>query len=236
MAAKKVADKKATEKPARTRLEVDERRAQLIALGMQLFSATDYDEVSLDEVARQLNISKGLIYHYFPTKKDFFSACVEASAEALLVMTQPDESLPPAERLSQGVKAYLHYVESHRGAFVALMRGRSSGEIAKILERTRQRLLDRIIDALPFAQKGDPRLLLALRGWIGFVEALSLEWAAREGVPLEEPLELALATFATCVAHVAKSWPSLLTKGAVAAVRNAQRIFSLESPKHTKRR
>jgi len=236
MAARKVVEKKATDKPPRTRLEVDERRAQLIALGMQLFSATDYDDVSLDEVARQLNISKGLIYHYFPTKKDFFSACVEASAEALLVMTEPDESLPPAERLSQGVKAYLQYVESHRGAFVALMRGRSSGEIAKILERTRQRLLDRIINALPFEHKDDPRLLLALRGWIGFVEALSLEWAAREGVPLEEPLELALATFATCVAHVAKSWPSLLTKGAIAAVRNAQRLFGLESPKHTKRR
>lgn len=237
MAAKKATSKKSTpsERPPRTRLEVDERRAQLIALGMELFASTDYDEVSLDEVARQLGISKGLIYHYFPTKKDFFSACVEASAEALLVMTEPDESLPPGERLLQGVRAYFQYVEEHRGAFVALMRGRSSGEIAKILERTRQRLLDRIIRALPFEQKDDPRLVLALRGWIGFVEALSLEWAAREGVPLEEPVDLAIATFATCVAHVAKSWPSLLTKGAISAVRNAQRFLGIAPAKPSKR-
>jgi len=228
--------KPAPERPARVRLEVDERRAQLLALGMQRFSSTDYDEVSLDEIAKQLNISKGLIYHYFPTKKDFFSACVEEAAEKLLEMTAPDETLPPADMLAQGVRAYLQYVETHRGGFVALMRGRSSGEIAKILERTRQRLLDRIIAKLPFAEKDDPRLVLALRGWIGFVEALSLEWAARDDVPLEEPLELAIATFTTCVAHVATSWESLVAKGAVAAVRSAQRFLGVAASKLPRRR
>jgi AcrR family transcriptional regulator len=234
--AKAAAKKTSLDKPVRVRLEVDERRAQLLALGMQMFSSTDYDEVSLDDVAKQLAISKGLIYHYFPTKKDFFSACVEEAAEKLLEMTAPDESLPPAEMLSQGVRAYLQYVETHRGGFVALMRGRSSGEIAKILERTRQRLLDRIIAKLPFVEKDDPRLVLALRGWIGFVEALSLEWAARDDVPLEEPLELALATFTTCVAHVATSWESLVAKGAVAAVRSAQRFLGVAEDKLKKRK
>lgn len=234
--AKAAAKKTSLDKPVRVRLEVDERRAQLLALGMQMFSSTDYDEVSLDDVAKQLAISKGLIYHYFPTKKDFFSACVEEAAEKLLEMTTPDESLPPAEMLSQGVRAYLQYVETHRGGFVALMRGRSSGEIAKILERTRQRLLDRIIAKLPFVEKDDPRLVLALRGWIGFVEALSLEWAARDDVPLEEPLELALATFTTCVAHVATSWESLVAKGAVAAVRSAQRFLGVAEDKLKKRK
>jgi len=171
MAAKKTTKKGAASHP-RVRLEVDERRAQLLDLGMQLFSSTDYDEVSLDDVAKRLAISKGLIYHYFPTKKDFFSACVEEAAEKLLEMTEPDESLPPVERLTHGVRAYFQYVETHRGGFVALMRGRASGEIAKILERTRQRLLDRILEGMPFPEKDDPRLVLALRGWIGFVEML----------------------------------------------------------------
>lgn len=234
MAAKKTTKKGAASHP-RVRLEVDERRAQLLDLGMQLFSSTDYDEVSLDDVAKRLAISKGLIYHYFPTKKDFFSACVEEAAEKLLEMTEPDESLPPVERLTHGVRAYFQYVETHRGGFVALMRGRASGEIAKILERTRQRLLDRILEGMPFPEKDDPRLVLALRGWIGFVEALSLEWAAREGVPLEEPLELALATFATCVSHVAKSWPAVLAKGAIHAMRGAKKMFDAATSKVTKR-
>ncbi len=193
----------------RTRLEVDERRAQLLTLGMEVFGTQDYDAVSIDEIARRLGISKGLLYHYFPTKKHFFGASVEAAAEQLLDRTTPDESLLPPERLRQGLTAYLRFVEGYRAAFVALMRGRSDGNIAKILERTRQRLLDRIVLGLPFApaQRADPRVTLALRGWIGFVEALSLEWAAREdAVPLEQPLELAMETFATCIVCVARAW------------------------------
>jgi len=166
--------------------------------------------VSIDEIARRLGISKGLLYHYFPTKKDFFAASVEAAAEQLLERTQIDERLPPPERLRQGLTAYLRFVEGYRATFVALMRGRSGGSIAKILERTRQRLLDRIVSSLPFPeeQRSDPRVVLALRGWIGFVEALSLEWAAREPdtVSLEEPLSLAMETFVTCMACVARGW------------------------------
>ena len=194
---------------SRTRLDVDERRAQLLAVGMEVFGAQDYDAVSIDEIARRLGISKGLLYHYFPTKKDFFAASVEAAAEQLLERTQIDERLPPPERLRQGLTAYLRFVEGYRATFVALMRGRSGGSIAKILERTRQRLLDRIVLGLPFpdTERDDPRVALALRGWIGFVEALSLEWAAQgDGVPLEEPLELAMETFATCIVCVARGW------------------------------
>jgi hypothetical protein len=54
-------------------------------------------------------------------------------------------------------------------------------------------------------------------------------------VPLEEPLELALATFATCVSHVAKSWPAVLAKGAIHAVRGAKKMFDAATSKVTKR-
>jgi hypothetical protein len=67
-----------------------------------------------------------------------------------------------------------------------------------------------IVSSLPVPeeQRSDPRVVLALRGWIGFVEALSLEWAAREPdtVSLEEPLSLAMETFVTCMACVARGW------------------------------
>ena len=52
------------EKPPRARLLVDERRAQLLALGLRLFAEHSYDEVSIDELARAAGVSKGLLYHY----------------------------------------------------------------------------------------------------------------------------------------------------------------------------
>src|SRR5580765_6635428 len=87
----KVAKTKRRAPPAaapRARLEVDERRAQLVALGVELFAARSYDEVSIDELARAAGISKGLLYHYFPTKRDFYVATVEEGATQLLARTE----------------------------------------------------------------------------------------------------------------------------------------------------
>src|SRR5688500_9801794 len=88
-------------KPGWTRLDVASRRAQLLARGLTLFSSRAYDEVSMDDVARAVGISKGLLYHYFPTKRDFYVAVLKESATDLLARTdEPD--VPPVERLLRG--------------------------------------------------------------------------------------------------------------------------------------
>ena len=58
----------------RIRLDNDERRAQLLTLARQAFSDRSYDDVSIDDLAREAKISKGLLYHYFPTKRDLYVA------------------------------------------------------------------------------------------------------------------------------------------------------------------
>src|SRR3712207_8192978 len=45
-----------------TRLDVDERRRQLLETGARAFSERSYDRVSMSEVAREAGISKGLLY------------------------------------------------------------------------------------------------------------------------------------------------------------------------------
>ncbi|MBP6848431.1 MAG: helix-turn-helix transcriptional regulator, partial [Kofleriaceae bacterium] len=58
----------------RIRLDNDARRAQLLELGQKAFAERTYDEVSIDDIARAAGISKGLLYHYFPTKRDLYVA------------------------------------------------------------------------------------------------------------------------------------------------------------------
>ena len=98
-------------KPPRARLDVDERRAQLLALGLDLFSERAYDAISIDEIALAAGISKGLLYHYFPTKRDFYAAAIREASRQLLEFTRPDESAPPIERMRRVLDAYLAYVE-----------------------------------------------------------------------------------------------------------------------------
>jgi AcrR family transcriptional regulator len=163
--------------PARTRLDVDERRKQLIALGLELFGTRSYDEVSIDELAAAAGISKGLLYHYFPTKKDFYVATVRHAAEQLVARTSDDTQGTPLERLRAGLDAYLDYVIEHQQPYTALMRGGVGvdAEVARIVDDTRSALGVRLLEGTPVDAK-DPLVRLALRGWIGFVEAATLDW------------------------------------------------------------
>ena len=64
----------------RSRLSTDVRREQLVALGIEIFSDRPFDEVSIDDIAAAAGISKGLLYHYFPSKRDFYVAVMSRSA------------------------------------------------------------------------------------------------------------------------------------------------------------
>lgn len=177
--------------PPRARLDVDERRAQLLALGLDLFSQRAYDAISIDEIALAAGISKGLLYHYFPTKRDFYAAAIREASRQLLDCTRPDESAPPIERMRLGLDAYLAYVERRGPAYSALLRGGigSDPAVAGIVQETRDRFLDRLIENVPAAEIG-PHLRVTLRGWIGFVEAASLDWVERRELTREALREL----------------------------------------------
>ena len=47
------------------------RRQRLIEVGMDLFSHSSYEEVSIDDIAEVAGISKGLLYYYYPTKHTY---------------------------------------------------------------------------------------------------------------------------------------------------------------------
>lgn len=172
----------------RARLGVDERRAQLLELGLQLFSDHSYDELGVDDIARAAGISKGLLYHYFPSKRDYYVEVVRRAAGELLART---DGAPHAEvsveALRGALDAYLDFVDQHARSYVALVRGGigSDPEVVQLLEATRRTLTERIVSRIS-ADEPPPLLRLALRGWIGLVESASLDWLDRREVPREQ--------------------------------------------------
>lgn len=163
---------------ARLRMANDERRARLLGLGRTLFDERPYDEISIDDIAAAAGISKGLLYHYFSSKKEFFVETVRASAADMLEQIRPPDGLEPPERLQRSLDAYLDYVESAPNAYLQLFRGGVGldSEVAAVVEETRRALTRRILEEGLAIEKPRPILRLTLRAWLGFVEAAVLDW------------------------------------------------------------
>jgi AcrR family transcriptional regulator len=179
----------------RIRLDTDQRRAQLLELAKRAFSDRAYDDVSIDDLAKVASISKGLLYHYFPTKRDLYIAGLrEISDELVEAIQRVPETLAPVERVRAGVDAYLDHIHRHSRAFVSLMRGGigSDPEVAAVVESVRTRLFEKFLAGSPFASllAGDARFETAVRGWIGFVEAASIDWCANPRLTRDELREL----------------------------------------------
>lgn len=177
------------------RLETDQRRAQLLALAKGAFSNRAYDEVSIDDLAREAKISKGLLYHYFPTKRDLYVAGLqEIASELVAAVTTVAEDAAPIDRVRASIDAYLEHVSRHGRAFVSLMRGGigSDPEVVAVVEGVRTQLFQAFLSGSPFAPMlvGNPRFETAIRGWIGFVEATSIDWVANPRLTGEQLREL----------------------------------------------
>ncbi len=156
-------------------MDKEDRREQLIALGLKAFASQPYDALSIDALAQAAGISKGLLYHYFPTKRDYYVATVREAARVLRRETMAPDSVPPLERLDRGLHAYLAFAERHGAAYLALMRGGGGADrdISRVLDETREELLGRVLSDAPAAHG---ELRLRLRGWIAFVETTAIEW------------------------------------------------------------
>jgi AcrR family transcriptional regulator len=165
----------------RIRLENDQRRQQLLQLGRSAFAERAYDEVSIDDIASAAGISKGLLYHYFPTKRDLYLAGLRATAEELAAQVQACHN-EPVTRLQRALDAYLTHAKANAGSYTALMRGGigSDPEVATVAQRTRQVLLDAAQQDASYAplSTSEHMSALVLRGWVGTVEAVTLDWVA----------------------------------------------------------
>ncbi|MFD7708815.1 TetR/AcrR family transcriptional regulator [Streptomyces sp. NPDC059785] len=172
------------EERRRRRLSTGERREQLLSVGARLFSENPYDEVWIEQVAELAGVSRGLLYHYFPTKRDFFAGVVERESARMLRMTAAVPGVPVREQLRAGLDTFLGYVEEHAHGFRAFHRADAAGDqaVRKVYRRALADQERQILDALAAdpelgcTPEGRPELRIAVRGWLAFTTAVCLEW------------------------------------------------------------
>ena len=179
---------------ARTRLGVDERRAQLVEIGVELFSSRPYEDVWVEEVAERAGVSRGLMYHYFPSKRDFYVDVVRAASARFQELAAPDESLPPLERLRASVAAYVALAEEQRHGMLTTHRARDP-EVLAVIDEGRERQAARIVEQVAGTADAPPVLHVAARAWLRLMTATVVDWLERPELEREELVEFLVGAF-----------------------------------------
>lgn len=179
------------ERPARrARQSPVERRKQLVGIGLEMLTRRPLHQVTVDEVAAKAGISRSLLFHYFPTKGDYYAEVLRAAGRRLLrgAFLEPR---PGQDALDAVVDNYLAFIERRHEPYIALFRSTGTDDwVREVFLEIREALTDGV---LRVAGIDEPTELLraAVGAWLSFTEELSLEWA-RQGTGTREQVVLVL--------------------------------------------
>ncbi|MFF8308914.1 TetR/AcrR family transcriptional regulator [Streptomyces lydicus] len=168
------------------------RRAELLAIGRKLFADTSYDALSMDDIARQAGVAKGLIYYYFSNKRGYYLAIIEDAVAELVERAGSTHDLPPVERVQRTVDGYLRYAQHHQAAYRAIVTGGVGfdAEVMAIRDAVRARLLGTLAHGAWGRTDLPPVARTALTGWLSSVEGVTLDWIAEQELPRETVVAL----------------------------------------------
>ena len=162
------------------RLPADERRRQLVEIGWRLLQSRPIHEMALDEVAAEAGISRTLVFHYVPTKGDFYAAVVQSAGEHLLRPVLTPEGASAEERVRTLVEGFVRLVERNRSSYTALVRAAGGGDqrVVDLIGEIRDSLVPKWLAAAEWTDD-DALARLVVRGWLVGMEETVLAWDPR---------------------------------------------------------
>ena len=159
-------------------------------IGLELLPTTPVQELTIDEVARRAGISRSLLFHYFATKREYYTAVTRAAADMLWEHLLPAPGTPSEEQVAGMLDRYVGWVETYRETHMAFVRGAGGGDpwVSEVYEDTRARLVDVALTALELPDDALRRQLLL--AWFAFAEDLVGSWAQEPTMTRPELLAL----------------------------------------------
>ena len=101
------------------RLPREQRRQQVLAAALEVFSTAGYHSASMDDIADRAGVSKPVLYQHFPGKLDLYLALLDAGIEELLAASNAalTRTTDNHLRVSAMTRAYFTFIDDPAGAF-----------------------------------------------------------------------------------------------------------------------
>ena len=162
-----------------------------------MFSAKPYEDVLMEDIAVHAGVSRALLYHYYPSKRDLYVAIFERASNRLLAHDGPDPQLPLAEQLAAGLEAHIQSFVDHPFEAVAINRGALSDDpaIQAIVTEELNVVGQRLVDKLVAEGRSRDITEIAVEGWLAFVRAACVKWVQSQKISRAELAEMCLCAF-----------------------------------------
>jgi AcrR family transcriptional regulator len=90
--------------------EPEERRKELIDTAERLFIARGYDQTSISDITKEINVSQGAFYYYFDSKEDVLVAAMEKQISLMegdFIRIADNKDLDEAAKLNSMINRFL---------------------------------------------------------------------------------------------------------------------------------
>ncbi|MFE5894650.1 TetR/AcrR family transcriptional regulator [Streptomyces sp. NPDC002285] len=172
------------------------RRAELIVIGRKLFADTSYDALSMDDIARQAHVAKGLIYYYFQSKRGYYLAIIQDSVADLVTFAASGRELQPVDRVHRTIDSYLRYAEHNQAAYRTIVSGGVGfdTEVHAIRDGVRAAIVATLSEGAYGRTDIAPLARMGLLAWVCSVEGATLDWIDRPELPRDTMRDLLVKT------------------------------------------
>ena len=183
-----------TEAPRWRRLEPDERREQILECAVRLFGERPYAAVSTTEIAAEAGVARGLLNHYFGTKRELYLEVVRR----MVILPDLFDTVTGGtieERVERSVEWFLDTVSPYGKTFVAVLGAEGVGsdsEVEAILAEADDIAAARVLLTLGLPEDAAGRSHAMIRAYGGLVKAAFREWV-RDGTLTREQVQLLLS-------------------------------------------
>jgi AcrR family transcriptional regulator len=181
------------------RLEPDQRRAQILSCAVRLFGARPYAEVSTTDIAAAAGVARGLINHYFATKRGLY---IEAVRVLVTIPAVAVEQLPRGElgtRVDASVTWFLDVVSRHSASWLAAVDA-GDPDVRQVLAEADEVAAESILTAVGLADTREHRAIM--RAFCGLAKATAREWLERGALDRDRAHALLATTLVTLVREV----------------------------------
>jgi AcrR family transcriptional regulator len=177
---------------------------QTLGVAHALFAERGYGDVTMEEIAAAVGVTKPLLYTYFGNKERLYIACMERAGDALTrtVGETIAGTDSPGDALGAGVRAFFAFLDSDRAAWAVLFDETlpGSGEVADRVAAYRGQIVELVSQSLlaqvPAARRGAAKVEIEAlsAALLGAAEELARWWLRTEAISAGEAAELLIST------------------------------------------